>query len=130
MTTNYVIINTKEKERVMPYIHARLNVNLDDAQKADLQSKMTDIVSEAFSKPKNYIMAEIADGCSLYMGGKGLDKGAYISIGLLGSTTKDRCSLVTQKICGVLNTDYGMSGSSVYITYHPTELWGWNGMMF
>jgi len=130
MTTNYVIINTKEKERVMPYIHARLNVKLDDAQKADLQSKMTDIVSEAFSKPKNYIMAEIADGCSLYMGGKGLDKGAYISIGLLGSTTKDRCSLVTQKICGVLNTDYGMSGSSVYITYHPTELWGWNGMMF
>lgn len=130
MTTNYVIINTKEKERVMPYIHARLNVKLDDAQKADLQSKMTDIVSEAFSKPKNYIMAEIADDCSLYMGGRGLDKGAYISIGLLGSTTKDRCGLITQKICDILNSDYGISGSSVYITYHPTELWGWNGMMF
>ena len=114
----------------MPYIHARLSVKLDEAQKADLQSKITDVVSEAFSKPKNYIMAEVADGCSLFMAGKSLDKGAYISIGLLGSTTKDRCNAVTQKVCEVLSSDYGISGSGVYITYHPTELWGWNGMMF
>ena len=114
----------------MPYIQARLSIKLDDAQKTDFQSKITEVVSEAFSKPKNYIMAEIVDGCSLFMADKKLDKGAYISIGLLGFATKDRCNAVTQKVCEVLNTDYGISGSGVYITYHPTELWGWNGMMF
>ena len=114
----------------MPYIHARLSIKLNDEQKSDLQSKITGIVSEEFSKPKNYIMAEIADECSLYMAGNKLEKGAYISIGLLGSTTKDRCKSVTQKVCNILDAECGISGSNVYITYHPTELWGWNGMMF
>lgn len=114
----------------MPYIQARLSIKLDDNQKNDVQSKLTDVVSAAFSKPKNYIMTEIQDECSLYMAGNKVEKGAYISISLLGSAAKDKCNAVTQKVCDMLNSDYGISGSGVYITYHPTELWGWNGMMF
>ena len=114
----------------MPYIQARLSLNLDKTQKADLQAKITDVVSEVFSKPKNYIMSEVQDGCSLYMASKEVENGAYISISLLGSAPKDRCNTVTQRVCDILSSDYGISGSNVYITYHPTELWGWNGMMF
>jgi len=114
----------------MPYIQARLSSKLDEAQKTNLQSKLTDFVSLAFSKPKTYIMSEIVDDCSLFMADKKLDNGAYISISLLGSASKDKCSAVTQKICEALNSDYNIDGSSIYVTYHPTELWGWNGMMF
>ena len=114
----------------MPYIQARLSIKLDETQKSDIQSKLTDYVSEAFSKPKNYIMTEIQDECSLYMSGNKAEKRAYISVSLLGSTTKDRCNSVTQKVCDFLSSEYGLNGSNIYITYHPTELWGWNGMMF
>lgn len=114
----------------MPYIQARLSIKLDENQKADLQSKITEVVSEQFSKPKAYIMTEVQDGCSLYMSNKKLENGAYISVSLLGSTTKDRCNVVTQKVCEFLTSEYALNSSSVYITYHPTELWGWNGMMF
>ena len=49
----------------MPYIEAKLSVKLDNEQKNKLQSKLTDLVSSAFSKPKAYIMAGIEDDKSL-----------------------------------------------------------------
>ena len=114
----------------MPFIQVRLSVSLDGTQKNDLQGKLSNAVSAAFSKPQAYIMSEIEGGCSLFMNGKTLEKGAYISVSLLGNASKPACSDLTKTICDILSNDFGISGSSVYVTYHPTELWGWNGMMF
>ena len=113
----------------MPYIEAKLSVKLDETQKNDLQTKLTNAVSGAFSKPKAYIMAEIEDEKSIYMGEKQTDKGAYISVKLLGSTTKPACQILTKNICDILS-EYGINSSNVYVTYHPVDLWGWNGSMF
>ncbi|MGN0018037.1 MAG: phenylpyruvate tautomerase MIF-related protein [Candidatus Gastranaerophilaceae bacterium] len=114
----------------MPFIQANLSVELNDSQKNDLQEKLSNAVSSAFSKPTAYIMSEISCGKSLYMGGKKLEKGAYISIKLLGSATKPACQSLTKNICDILNTDYNIDESNIYVTYHPVDLWGWNGSMF
>ena len=114
----------------MPYLHARVSVSIDDNDKQLLQSKLTDIIEKVFSKPKTYIMSEIVDGCALYMAGKRPEASAYISVGMLGSTTKDKCADATESICKLLETEYGIDGSKIYITYHPADLWGWNGSMF
>lgn len=113
----------------MPYIEAKLSIELNEEQKNELQTKLTDVVSSAFSKPKTYIMTNIEDKKSLYMAEKKLDKGAYLSVSLLGSTSKPACQSLTKNICDILS-NYGIEGSNVYVTYHPTDLWGWNGMMF
>ncbi len=113
----------------MPYIEAKLSVKLDESQKDDLQAKLTDAVGVAFSKPKAYIMTNIEDEKSIYMAGKQLDGGAYLSVGLLGAASKPACQALTKNICDILS-DYGIHGSNVYVTYHPTDLWGWNGSMF
>ena len=39
------------KEENMPYIEAKLSFKLDESQKDDLQKKLADAVSSAFSKP-------------------------------------------------------------------------------
>ena len=114
----------------MPYIQARLSIKLDENQKNDLQKKLTEVTSTALSKPKAYIMTEVEDEKSLYMAENKLVKGAYISIKMLGSTTKPYCQVLTKNICDILSLDYGIDGSNVYVTYHPTDLWGWNGSMF
>ena len=114
----------------MPYIQARLSVELNETQKNDLQLKLTNIAEEGLSKPKAYIMTEIEDNCSLYMAGAKPDKAAYISIKLLGGTTKDRCNFVTQNVCDLLETEYGIDGSKIYVSFHPVDFWGWNGSMF
>ena len=114
----------------MPYIEAKFSVKLDESQKDDLQKKLADAVSSAFSKPKAYIMANIEDSASLYMAGEKVEKGAYISIRLLGSASKSACQMSTKNICDILSSELGLDGSKIYVTYHPVDLWGWNGSMF
>ncbi len=114
----------------MPYIQARLSVKLDENQKDILQKKLSDATASALSKPKAYIMTEIDDGKSLYMNENKVNSGAYIAISMLGATTKPTCQVLTQSICNILSQDYNIDASCVYITYHPTDLWGWNGSMF
>lgn len=113
----------------MPYIEAKLSINLNENEKNDLQAKLTDVVSTSLSKPKAYIMTCIEDGKSLYMAEKKLEEGAYISVSLLGSASKSACQNLTGDICEILS-GYGIDGSNVYVTYHPVDLWGWNGSMF
>ncbi len=114
----------------MPYIEAKLSIELNDNQKNDLQVKLADAISSAFSKPKSYIMTNIEDSKSLYMGGAKAPEGAYIAIRSLGSISTIQCQNATKDICNVLAHDYGLKGSNIYVTFHPVEFWGWNGSMF
>ena len=84
----------------MPFIQAKLTVSIDN--KDELQNKLSSLVSQCFAKPSTYIMSEIQDNCDLWMGNNKLEGGAYISISLLGSTTKQACNVLSQKICEVL----------------------------
>lgn len=114
----------------MPYIEAKLSIKLDEDQKNDLQKKLADAVSSAFSKPKSYIMTNIEDSKSIYMGENKVENGAYIVVRSLGSVSKPPCQVATSEICKMLTSDYGLNGSNIYITYHPVDFWGWNGSMF
>ena len=114
----------------MPYIEAKLSIKLDDNQKDQLQTTLANAISSAFSKPKTYIMTNIEDSKSLYMGGAKVEKGAYIVVRSLGSVSKPACQTATKEICDTLTNTYGLNGSNIYVTYHPVDLWGWNGSMF
>lgn len=117
-------------EKNMPYIEAKLSVKLDDNQKDNLFKKLSNTISLAFSKPKSYIMTNIEDSKSLYMGDSKVEKGAYIAVRSLGSVSKSSCQTATKEICDILTNEYGLNGSNIYITYHPVDFWGWNGSMF
>ena len=62
--------------------------------------------------------------------GEKVEKGAYISVRLLGSASKSACQMSTKNICDILSSELGLDGSKIYVTYHPVDLWGWNGSMF
>jgi len=113
----------------MPYIEAKLSTKLNEEKKEELQLKLTDIVSKEFSKPKAYIMVNIEDNKNLYMAEKQLEKGAYISVRLFGTTTKPVCQSLTKNICEIL-ANFDINPKNVYVTYQPIDLWGWNGSMF
>lgn len=114
----------------MPFIQAKLSLKLDEQQKESLQNQLTDVVASSFGKPKGFVMAGIEDGQDLYMGGKKLENGAYLSIKLLGNTSKPVCNQLTSVICQILEKELGTSGQNIYVSYHPVDLWGWNGQMF
>ena len=75
-------------------------------------------------------MTSVEDSQDLYMGGKKLENGAYLAVSLLGSTSKPVCGQITKAICDILKQELGTEGQNVYVSYHPVDLWGWNGQMF
>ena len=112
----------------MPFIEAKLSFQTE--KQDELQLKLSDAVAKAFSKPSAYIMSNIEQNCSMWMGNKKPDKCVYIAISLLGNASKDACASLTKVICDFLKEDFNVESNNVYITYHPTDLWGWNGIMF
>ena len=81
-------------------------------------------------KSETYLMVGIEDGYSLWLGGKKLEKGAYVSVSLYGDAPKAAYDRLTGQICTLLGDKLGIPGSAVYVTYHPVSDWGWNGSNF
>ena len=71
----------------MPFIDARLTVPATPEQKEQLKSAFGQAVT-ALHKSETYLMVQIADECDLWMGGRRLDKGAYLAVSLFGSAAR------------------------------------------
>ena len=75
-------------------------------------------------------MVGICDGYDLYMAGSKLNKGAYVSVSLFGTAPSNAFEKMTVAVCDILENELGIPASSVYVTYHPVDDWGWNGENF
>lgn len=113
----------------MPFIDAKLTIKLDDQKKEELKSSFGKLIS-VIGKPESYLMVGIQDGYDLWMGGRKLEKGAYVSVSLLGNAPSSQYDKMTSEICKLLSDEYGISGDSIYVTYHPVSDWGYNGGNF
>ena len=113
----------------MPMIDARVTVALDDAQKEELKNEFGRLIG-TLGKSEAYLMVAIEVGKDLWLGGRKLEKGAFISVSLLGDAGSELYSKMTGQICELLESKLGIPGNAVYVTYHPVRDWGWNGRNF
>ncbi len=113
----------------MPYIDAKITLPLNEAQKDELKSKLGNIIL-TLRKTESYLMVGIDDKYDLWFGGKKLEKGAYISVSLLGHLNSDDCNKFTDQVCHHLEKLFGIPKDCVYITYHAVADWGYNGSNF
>ena len=75
-------------------------------------------------------MVQLQDDCQLWLGGKPLQKGAYLAVSLFGNAAPADYDAMTAKLCQILGDELGIPGDAVYVTYHPVSDWGWNGSNF
>ena len=75
-------------------------------------------------------MVGIEDAYDLWLGGKKLEKGAYVAVSLYGNASADSYNKMTGQICALFSEKLGIPADSVYVTYHPVSDWGWNGQNF
>lgn len=113
----------------MPFIDSKITLELNDAQKDSLKTKLGKAVS-LIGKPESYLMVGIEDGYDLYFAGNKLDKGAYVAVSLFGNSSSDAYEKMTAEICRILEEELGIPGRSVYVTYHGVNDWGWAGRNF
>ena len=113
----------------MPFIDTRMTVKATDAQKEEIKAELGRLIA-TLNKSETYLMVAFADGCDLWLGGKKLEKGAYVAVSLYGDAPKAAYDKLTGQICDMLSEKLGIPGQAVYVTYHPVNDWGWNGSNF
>ena len=113
----------------MPFIDSKITVKVTPEQKEEIKKEFGKLIG-TLNKPEAYLMVGIEDAYDLWMGGKKLDKGAYVAVSLLGNAPKELYEKLTGQICSMLAEKLGIPGNAVYVTYHPVNDWGWNGSNF
>ena len=113
----------------MPFIDSKIAMPVTPEKKERIKTKLGQAVS-LLNKTETYLMVGFDDNYDLYMGGKKLDSGAYVSVSLVGNATSDAYERMTGAICDILSQELGIPGDKVYVTYHGVNDWGWNGSNF
>ena len=113
----------------MPFIDSKITLPVTPEKKERIKTKLGQAVS-LLNKTETYLMVGFDDNYDLYMGGKKLDSGAYVSVSLFGNAASDAYDRMTGAICDILSQDLGIPGDKVYVTYHGVNDWGWNGSNF
>ena len=113
----------------MPFIDSKITVSLSEDKKEVLKSELGKAVS-ILSKPESFLMIGFEDNYDLFMAGKKLEKGAYVSVSLFGNASSDSYDKMTARICEILEEELSIPGDKVYVTYHGVNDWGWNGSNF
>ena len=94
-----------------------------------IKSRLGESIS-LLHKAEAYLMIGFDDNYDLYMSGKKLEKGAYVSVSLFGNAPSDAYNQMTAAICNILAEELGIPSNAVYVTYHGITDWGWNGANF
>lgn len=113
----------------MPFIDSKITVPVTKEKKEQIKARLGQAIS-ALHKTENYLMVGIESDYDLWLAGKKLEKGAYVSVSLYGNASPSDYNSMTAEICRILEEELGIPGSSVYVTYHPVSDWGWNGGNF
>lgn len=113
----------------MPFIDSKITVPVSQEKRDILKSELGKAIS-ILSKPESYLMLGFEDNYDLYMGGKKLDKGAFVEVKLFGNASSAAYEKMTAEICRIYEEELGIPGNGIYITYSGISDWGWNGRNF
>ncbi len=113
----------------MPFIDSKITGAVSQETRDMLKGEFGKLMS-VIGKPESFLMVGFEDNYDLYMGGKKLEKGAYVSVSLLGAASRSAYETLTEKICDLYEKKLGIPGNAVYVTYHGVNDWGWNGRNF
>ena len=86
----------------MPFIDSKVTVKLTDQQKEEIKSELGKLI-KTLNKSESYLMVGIEDSADLWLGGKKLDRGAYIAVSLYGDAPGETYDRLTGQICALLS---------------------------
>lgn len=113
----------------MPFIDSKVTLPMTEDKKEKVKAELGQAIA-TLNKSESFLMVGFDDEYTLYMGGKKLDKGAFVSVSLFGNASSDAYNKMTAQICSVFEKELGIPQDSVYVTYTGISDWGWNGRNF
>lgn len=113
----------------MPYIKTRTNSNISKEQELEIKKRLGDAISN-LGKSEQWLMVDFDSNCNLYFQGSNDNLIAYVEVKLYGNASRDQYSNMTNDISNILNEVLNINKNNIYVSYYPTDNWGWNGNNF
>lgn len=113
----------------MPYIDAKITGTVTPAQRETLKTQLGEAIA-LLRKPESFLMIGFQDQYDLYMGGQQLEKGAYVSIAMLGEPVREDTEAMTAKVTEIFQQQLDIPPKNLYVSYQGIRDWGWNGKNF
>ena len=113
----------------MPYISTRTNALISKEQRNIIREKLGKSIS-LLNKSEEWLMLEFNSNCDLLFRGNDNCLIAYVEVKLYGDTNNELCDKMTNSISNILNEVLNIDMANIYVSYYPTDKWGWNGRNF
>ncbi|MEI3563186.1 MAG: hypothetical protein V8Q12_06170 [Agathobacter rectalis] len=94
----------------MPFIDSKISIPVSREERENLKADLGRAIS-IVNKPEGFLMLGFEDNYDLYMGGKKLDKGAFVSVKLFGSASAREYNAMTAEICRIFKERLGIPGN-------------------
>jgi phenylpyruvate tautomerase PptA (4-oxalocrotonate tautomerase family) len=117
------------KEKKMPFIEVKTTVELTEDKKNELKTGLGKVITRIPNKTEAVTMIGLVGNYDLYLGGKHLDKGAYVEVKMYKSATTKEKADVNQGIFDLLKDCLDIDADNIYITFHEKSEWGVKGKL-
>ena len=113
----------------MPYVNITTAKKIDDKTKADLYSKVGEIMPVLPGKNIDNTLFAVNDGISMFKGGKPND-GVFVSVQCYKKSPEDQKKEFSKKIYEILKEVLKIDGGCVYMNFTEFENWASDGNYF
>lgn len=114
----------------MPFINTKTTLILDRAKKDVLTAALCEITEKCLNKNRTWLMTNFEDGADIYFRGAREEKLAYIEVKLCGNSGSEAYNKMTAQICSLFEKELQIPADHTYVSYYPTDDWGWNNVNF
>lgn len=114
----------------MPFIGSRITVQVSKEKKEIIKKRLGEAISLIPGKSETFLMVGFEDNYSLYLGGKELEKGAFVEVKIFGKASDSDYDKVTSAICTIYEEELQIPQDKIYVKYEEVSHWGWNGRNF
>ena len=112
----------------MPYIQINVTQTLEDQQKELLKARLGEDITLIPGKTEAVTMVDIADGRTIYMGGKPVN-GGFIEVRLYGIADLSCKKAMTEAFFNTMEQLLGIKPDDLYLSISEFSNWGAHGRL-
>ena len=114
----------------MLFINSKVSIQVTPEQEKKLKTRLGQAISVIPGKSEQWLMTGFEDNYHLYFRGENSEPSAFIEVQIYGTPSASAMEQLTGEITQIFNEALAISPDHIYISYHPTDFWGWNGNNF
>ena len=112
----------------MPFIQVSTSLNLDDAKKDKIASRIGEVISIIPNKSEPLLMIDVRDNDTMYFGGQRKDL-AFVDVRCYRSAPYAANKEFTEAVFNLLQEETSLGQDDIYVAITEYSTWGTKGSM-